>query len=142
MYTVRDAAGQTYSNWGAGYFPPGNYTVTLVVSDSGGAQSAPSTTTLTVANQLPTANLGPDITATRGQTVQLAPTALDRDGQIVAYAWRQVSGQAVPLGNTTLPQLTFTIPKSFKTGDLVFEVTVTDNLGGKASDQIKVSVTR
>lgn len=48
----------------------------------------------------------------------------------------------MPLGNTTSPQFTFTIPKSFKAGDLVFEVTVTDNLGGKASDQVKVTVTR
>lgn len=29
-----------------------------------------------------------------------------------------------------------------KAGDLVFELTVTDNLGGKASDQVKVIVTR
>jgi subtilisin family serine protease len=141
MYTVRDAAGQTWSNWGAGYFPPGNYTVTLVVSD-GGSQSAPSATTMTVLNQVPFVNLGADITVKVGQTVQLAPTTFDRDGQVVAYAWRQVSGQAVTLANKTSPQLTFTVPKNFKAGDLVFEVTVTDNLGGKASDQQKVTVTR
>jgi hypothetical protein len=93
-------------------------------------------------NTLPTVNAGADITAARGQTVQLAANGQDRDGQIVAYAWRQVSGQAVSLGNTTSAQLTFTVPKSFKTGDLVFEVKVTDNLGGQATDQVKVSVTR
>jgi hypothetical protein len=125
IWTIRDAAGQTYGLTGinSASFFPGNHTVTLVVSD-GNANSAPSTT------------------AARGQTVQLSPFVQDRDGQVVAYAWRQVSGQAVPLGNTASPQLTFTIPKSFKAGDLVFEVKVTDNLGGQATDQVKVSVTR
>jgi hypothetical protein len=143
IWTIRDAAGQTYGLTGinSASFFPGNYTVTLVVSDNI-ANSAPSTTTLTVFNSLPTLNLGPDITAVRGQTVQLVASSQDRDGQIVAYAWRQVSGQAVPLSNTTSPQLTFTIPKGFKAGDLVFEATVTDNLVGKATDQVKVTVTR
>jgi subtilisin family serine protease len=142
-YTVRDSSGQTFvpSQGNGGFFFPGTYTVTLVVSDSI-TQSAPSTTTLTVANSLPTVNAGADITAARGQTVQLAANGQDRDGQIVAYAWRQVSGQAVSLTNATSAQLTFTVPKSFKTGDLVFEVKVTDNLGGQATDQVKVSVTR
>jgi hypothetical protein len=143
MWSIRDAAGQTYGLTGANSVTlfPGNYTVTLVVSDSI-TNSAPSTTTLTVLNTLPTVNAGADITAARGQTVQLAANGRDRDGQIVAYAWRQVSGQAVSLGNTISPQLTFTVPKSFKTGDLVFEAKVTDNLGGQATDQVKVSVTR
>ena len=142
-YTVRDSSGQTFvpSQGNGGFFFPGNYTVTLLVTDSI-TWSAPSTTTLTVLNTLPTVNAGADITAARGQTVQLAANGQDRDGQIVAYAWRQVSGQAVSLGNTTSAQLTFTVPKSFKTGDLVFEVKVTDNLGGQATDQVKVSVTR
>ena len=105
-------------------------------------RSAPSTTTLTVANQPPIVNLGADITAVRGQSVSLGASVFDRDGQAVAYAWRQVSGQAVPLGNTTSVPLTFTVPKSFKAGDLVFELTVTDNLGATASDQVKVTVTR
>jgi subtilisin family serine protease len=141
LYTIRDAAGQVVQTTFDNRLFPGNYTVTLVVKDAL-TGSAPSTTGLTVLNSVPTVNVTADLTAVRGQTVQLIADARDRDGQIVAYAWRQVSGQAVPLGNTTSPQLTFTIPKSFKAGDLLFGVTVTDNLGGKASGQVKVSVTR
>jgi len=45
-------------------------------------------------------------------------------------------------GNKEVSERTIRNSLSFKTGDLVFEVKVTDNLGGQATDQVKVSVTR
>ena len=114
--------------------------VTLVVND-GWVDSAPSSTTMSVANQPPVINAGADTWYRRGQWAYLWVSGYyDPDGEIVAWAWRQISGNPVTLTVTNQPWLEFSIPKNFKPGDLVFEVTATDNLGASSSDQVTVTV--
>lgn len=94
-------------------------------------------------NNPPIANAGPDQTVTQNTSVTLNGSASsDPDGSIVSYAWRQVSGKAVSLSNPTAAIATFTAPRTAKPIDLVFELTVTDNKGATAVDQVTITVVK
>jgi len=144
-WTARDATGQISATFvgNSGFFLPGTYSLTLVVND-GTADSAPSGTTLSVANQPPIVYFNPSGTTYvyRGHSVELVAMGYDLDGQIVTWSWRQVSGDPVSLTVTNQQVLDFFVPKNFKPGTLVFEVTATDNLGAKTSVQATVQVLR
>jgi subtilisin family serine protease len=140
-WTARNASGlELFMQGPGGSFPPGSWTLTLVAND-GTANSAPSSTTLSVENRPPLVSAGADTSFPRGSSAFLHGSAGDPDGSIVSLSWRQVSGQAVMLSDTTGPFLEFFIPKNFKTGNLVFELTATDDFGATASDQVTVTVT-
>ena len=65
----------------------------------------------------------------------------DPDGSIASYSWNQTIGHLVTLSNSTDPSPTFTVPVVEPLGEtLVFNLTVTDNEGGSASDTITVDV--
>ncbi|TMG73390.1 MAG: hypothetical protein E6H75_13570 [Betaproteobacteria bacterium] len=66
----------------------------------------------------------------------------DIDGQVVSWSWRQVAGDPISLAVTNQPILDFFVPKNFKPGIVVFEITVTDNLGAKTLAQATVQVLR
>src|SRR6266704_2014072 len=144
-WTARDATGQISATFvgNSGFFLPGTYSLTLVVND-GTADSAPSGTTLSVANQPPIVYFNPSGTTYvyRGHSVELVAMGYDLDGQIVTWSWRQVSGDPVSLTVTNQQVIDFFVPKNFKPGTLVFEVTATDNLGAKTSVQATVQVLR
>ena len=144
-WTARDATGQISATFvgNSGFFLPGTYSLTLVVND-GTADSAPSGTTLSVANQPPIVYFNPSGTTYvyRGHSVELVAMGYDLDGQIVTWSWRQVSGDPVSLTVTNQQVLDFFVPKNFKPGTLAFEVTATDNLGAKTSVQATVQVLR
>ncbi|HLQ02005.1 MAG TPA: PKD domain-containing protein, partial [Burkholderiales bacterium] len=144
-WTARDATGQISGTivGNGGFFLPGTYSLTLVVND-GTADSAPSSTTLSVANQPPTVYFNPPGTTFvyRGRSGELVAMSNDLDGQVVAWAWRQVAGDPISLAVTNQPVLDFFVPKNFKPGNVVFEITVTDNLGAKTSAQATVQVLR
>jgi len=144
-WTARDATGQISATFvgNSGFFLPGTYSLTLVVND-GTADSAPSGTTVSVANQPPIVYFNPSGTTYvyRGHSVELVAMGYDLDGQIVTWSWRQVSGDPVSLTVTNQQVLDFFVPKNFKPGTLVFEVTATDNLGAKTSVQATVQVLR
>jgi PKD repeat protein len=125
------------------YASLGTFTVTLTVND-GYTNSAPATTTVTISNRPPVANAGPDKTVQQRTNVTLdGRGSLDPDGAIVAYAWRQVSGPPVTLSGANTSVATFAAPKvGSGTATLVFELTVTDNNGAMAADQVVVTVTR
>ncbi|MDH5259727.1 MAG: hypothetical protein OEX07_17065, partial [Gammaproteobacteria bacterium] len=67
----------------------------------------------------------------------------DSDGSITAYQWKQVSGKSVSISNANSAIATFAAPRTRKgrTRTLVFELTVTDNNGATASDQVTIKVT-
>jgi hypothetical protein len=144
-WSAKDANGQAAGTFigNAGYFLPGTYTLTLVASD-GAANSAPSNTTVSVANQPPTIYFNPPGTTFvyRGHWGQLVAMTNDLDGQVVAWSWRQVAGDPIALTVTNQPVLDFFVPKNFKPGTVVFEITATDNLGAKTSTQAVVQVLR
>lgn len=120
----------------------GVYTFVLTVTDNGGLSDT-DTLTVTVApppNILPVANAGADQSVSLPiPMLQLNGTGSnDPDGQIETYSWAKVSG---PDGftflndNSSKPSLI-----GLTAGEYEFELTVTDNRGGKGTDLVKITV--
>ncbi|PWU04703.1 MAG: hypothetical protein C5B52_01095, partial [Bacteroidetes bacterium] len=61
----------------------------------------------------------------------------DPDGSIASYAWTKVSGGNYTINNAALVSPTVT---GLVQGTYVFQLTVTDNLGAKASAQVTITV--
>ena len=96
--------------------------------------------TVTV-NAHPTAAAGPDQEVDEEQRVHLTGRGEDRDGSIESYAWTQVSGARVELGDAAAAQTEFTAPEYAEgQAELLFRLTVTDNRGATATDEVRVSV--
>ncbi|EHD2240281.1 hypothetical protein JRK37_001350 [Vibrio vulnificus] len=70
----------------------------------------------------------------------LSVTAQDEDGQIEKIEWQQTGGPTVTLSNVNSASPKFKAPLVDNDTDLVFSVTVTDNLGATAQDQQIVTV--
>jgi len=101
--------------------------------------AGPDTTSST--NQPPSAQAGPDQTVNEGSNVNLnASASSDPDGSIIAYRWQQLSGPAVTLSDTTGISPSFTAPSVTTSTLLTFNLTVTDNSGASASDNISIEV--
>jgi hypothetical protein len=113
-----------------------------VVDDTGKS----STDTITVIdnpviglNELPVADAGADSTVAAQRVVTLDGSgSLDLDGSISIYKWRQISGAAVTLGDADKELASFSAPGAF--GDLVIELTVSDNEGAIDIDEVTVTV--
>jgi hypothetical protein len=89
-------------------------------------------------NQSPVVNAGSDKTVTLPATsVSLTGTASDPDGTISSYTWTQVSGTAAALANATTATLSAT---GLVAGTYIFRLTVKDNAGATASDDVTVTV--
>jgi ribosomal protein L14 len=119
----------------------GTYVFRLTVTDNSGA-TASDVITVTVnpsTNQAPTANAGADITITLPtNTTTLYGSGTDPDGTIVTYAWTLVSG---PAGYTIAnPNAATTGLYNLTQGVYVCRLTVTDNKGATASDNITITV--
>jgi hypothetical protein len=120
----------------------GSHSIVLTVTDGAGA-TATDTVVITVdpfdpsTNTPPVANAGPDQTVvdTDGNTLEVVTFdgtgSFDPDGSILAYAWT-LNGN--PFGNAA----TFSVTRPL--GTFVVTLTVTDNLGGTASDTVTVIV--
>jgi len=100
------------------------------------------TAALSISNQLPTANAGPDQNVNEGLNVTLnGANSTDPEGGTLTYSWRQVSGTPVTLSNSSAAQTTFTPPNVGPDGQtLGFQLTVTDSGGLQSSDTCLVSV--
>ncbi|HVG12010.1 MAG TPA: hypothetical protein VM843_03355, partial [Flavisolibacter sp.] len=90
-------------------------------------------------NQVPVSNAGADKAITLPtSTVTLAGTGTDADGSISKYAWTKVSG---PTGSViaaaSAPSTSIT---GLVAGTYTFRLTVTDNAGATASDDVIVTV--
>ena len=94
------------------------------------------------ANRAPVVNTGTDQTVDSGATVTLSGTASDLDGYIVSYDWEQTGGLAVSLSGATSDTATFTAPGVSADETLTFRLTVTDDDGTQASDEVRVMVTQ
>ncbi|MFM1745377.1 MAG: hypothetical protein RLZZ630_1314, partial [Bacteroidota bacterium] len=120
----------------------GTYQYTLAVTDNNGSNS---TDTITVQvspafNQPPTASAGADQTITLPQSsVTLdGGGSTDPDGSIASYQWTQLSGP----GTATIssPTSASTAINGLAQGSYVFRLSVTDDGGATATDDVSVSV--
>ena len=123
----------------------GVYSFLLQVTDNAGA-SAADTVLVTVnaapppPNQPPVANAGIDIVITLpvSSTNLNGSASYDPDGSISTYSWNKISGT----GATTILNPNTSTPTviGLTAGQYVFELTVTDNNGAQATDQVMVTV--
>lgn len=116
----------------------------LTVTDNQGAESAPSSVTITVlnVNKLPVADPGLRVNVRTGDFVLLdGSNSIDPDGSIDSFSWVQTEGTAVTLTNPNSAQASFTAPDVPAQGDeLTFVLTVTDNNQASASNQVIIVV--
>jgi PKD repeat protein len=138
-WTFGDGATGSGASAAHAYASLGTFTVTLIAND-GRVDSASATTTVTIINLPPVANAGSDGRAGRNSLVILSGSGSDSDGSIVTYRWRQVSGPGVVLSGSNTSQARFMTPSVFVTTPLTFELTVTDNDGATASDEVVITV--
>ena len=125
----------------------GTYVFQLTVTDNNGLTGT-SQVTVTVnpnptpppANKPPVANAGPDqnLTAPVAQGSLDGTASYDPDGTIVAWSWVQISGP----GGVTIAGSTTSTPTLYglQPGTYVFQLTVTDNDGATASDDVTITV--
>ncbi|MCY4491406.1 MAG: PKD domain-containing protein, partial [Thaumarchaeota archaeon] len=101
----------------------GTIVFTLTVSD--GTLSDTDTVSITILNQPPTANAGPDKTFAPKSTVTLNGSGTDPDNDPLTYTWSQDSGTPVIITDATSARTTFTAPAD--PTELVFTLTVEDD---------------
>ncbi len=120
----------------------GQYVYQLQVTDNSGAKSTAQVKVTVVAapNVLPIANAGPDQTITEpASTVSFDGSgSYDPDGSIKTYTWVLISGGGsvtINNGNTVNPSASGLVA-----GTYIFQLTVTDNSGATAKDQVTITV--
>lgn len=119
----------------------------LTVTDNDGA-SATASVLVTVTppapvNRAPTARAEANPTSTTpGVTVSLNGSASsDGDGNIASYAWVKTAGPEVTLNGANTSVANFVSPNVAQATTLTFALTVTDNGGASATEQVSVTVT-
>lgn len=120
----------------------GSYTFRLTVTDNIGATGAANVNVIVfpnTTNKVPTLEAGANTTITLPtNSVNLTGTATDEDGTIASYLWEKVTGPTATLGGSTTPTLALT---NLLEGAYLIRLTVTDNLGATASDELTITVT-
>ncbi|HIG67854.1 MAG TPA: choice-of-anchor B family protein [Porticoccaceae bacterium] len=89
-------------------------------------------------NEAPVVDAGADMTVNTSTTVNLQGSATDADSSVLTYAWEQLTGTTVSIGQSNEAAAQFTAPGS--AGELSFRLTVTDDLGGVGTDTVAISV--
>ncbi len=118
----------------------GTVSITATANDGGGAADSHDITVeaAAVANQAPTADAGADQNVAAAATVNLSGSGTDSDGTIASFAWTQDSGTTVNLTGANTENASFTAPST--AGVIVLQLTVTDNDGATATDNVSITV--
>lgn len=135
--TLTNASSSTLS---VSNLEPGTYAFKVTVTDNQNATATDQVTLVVNAapNQAPVVHAGADQTITLPvNQVTLTGTASDADGSITSYSWAQSSGPAATLGAVSTPSLSVS---DLVAGVYSFTLTVTDNKGATATDQVSVVV--
>ena len=118
----------------------GSYTFKLTVTDDKGATASDNVNitvnSTTPPNQPPTVNAGADQTTT-STSVTVSGIGSDPDGSIDSYVWSKVSGSG---GTITSPGAASTTITGLSVGTYTFKLTVTDDKGATASDNVNITV--
>jgi hypothetical protein len=117
----------------------GTLTFELTVKDNRGATASDSVNI--IVNTAPTANAGPDqLVKIRAAVTLDGRGSTDSDGTIAGYAWTQVYGTPVTLtgANTATPSFVAPDTEAYPR----FRLTVTDNHGATAYDEVYITVTK
>ncbi|RAW01337.1 PKD domain-containing protein [Pseudochryseolinea flava] len=122
----------------------GIYVFSVTVRDDDNA-TATDQIRITVApqppNQLPTANAGPDRTLELPtDATTLAGSGTDTDGTIVSYHWNYIAGPPAVGFTLSNPDLQNLDVSDLEAGTYSFELVVSDNRGGTATDEVKIFV--
>ena len=136
-YNITNASSPVTDVWG---LTQGIYKFELKVTDNKGA-SGLDTIQISVnsANAAPVANAGKDQTITLPSTsVTLTGSGTVKDGTIVGYSWRQISGPSP--GVIISPDSPTTLLNGLVGGTYEFELTVTDNLSATGKDTVTIVV--
>jgi len=127
------------------YYNPGTYTVTLTIISHEASCTTTRTQYIDVAknqDSAPVADAGDDAEVGEGAEVVLdGSDSFDADGDIVSYAWEQISGSPVELSGETEMQTSFYAPDVDKDGDvLVFSLSIIDAQGHESFSKVSVHV--
>ena len=115
----------------------GTYTFRLIITDDkGGKDSA--FVSLLVDDLYPVADAGSDLIITTN-AVMLSGAGYDPDGGTVSYSWTKISGPVHYNHNSTLHNAVLYLTE-LESGTYVFRLTVTDDEGKTAYDDIEVLV--
>ncbi|MBC6998001.1 malectin domain-containing carbohydrate-binding protein [Cytophaga sp. FL35] len=96
-------------------------------------------TSALVTDGSPSVNAGEDQSVVPGTAVNLNGSGSDPDGGTVTFAWSQTSGPSITLNNSTSASATTT--SLTEPGTYVFRLTVTDDEGEMAFDDVSIIVT-
>jgi len=120
---------------------PGDYIISLVVTDEGTLSSDPDTVTVSSLNTPPTANAGTDQGSYISNTVMLDGSAsIDPDFDLITYAWTfssRPSGSSAILSGTDSAIPTFTPDL---TGSYVAQLIVNDGYIDSTPDEVHIAV--
>ena len=89
-------------------------------------------------NQAPSVQAGNDRTVESGDAVSITGTASDVDGTITNWRWSRTGGLVVALRDANARTVRFTAPAT--AGEIRLRLTVTDDDGATAADDIRVTV--
>ena len=95
---------------------------------------------LPASNLPPVADAGADQSVDAGVMVFLLGTGSDPDGTIASHAWTQTGGTTVSLTGADAATAVFVAPDVSVDETLTFRLTVTDDAGSQASDEVMVTV--
>ena len=127
--------GNVYATWLGYYGYPTNSNDYRYVAFRAGTVGEGST------NRAPTANAGPDRTATEGSVVVLVGLGSDPDGDPLDFSWQQTGGTPVSLAEADTATATFKAPVGGAGSVLTFQLIVDDGKLESAPSEIRISVT-